>query len=96
VSRYAITLKDLDTGEVKDFEYDPGYFPGWDSQDEAVRQEVEEGNMSCDCNRVDYFYPDGVPEGRVFNCNTSHLNLQKIVNLDTGEEIALLMSEYIK
>jgi hypothetical protein len=52
--------------------------------------------MSCDCNRVDYFYPDGVPEGRVFNCNTSHLNLQKIVNLDTGEEIALLMSEYIK
>lgn len=90
--RYEITLKDTATNEVVTFEWVDPITRSIDpsEQDEQIRYYWEEGNLSCDCNRDSYFgHEDG-------SCNDERYNLQKIVNLITGQEVALLFPENVK
>ena len=89
---YQIYLKDMATGEVKaiDFEYSGNHPDGYDM---GVLWMWEQGNYSCDCNRGNYFYPDDETD---CPCGDERFNLQKIVNVTTGQEVELLMPEWVK
>ena len=72
--KYTVTLRDNETGEVRDFpvpyDWKDGSLFWW-----------SEGNMSCDCNRGQWFHGPSPPKD--FQCTLSRYDLLKIT-LDDG------------
>ncbi len=50
--KYIIILKDRETEEIKDIEYE------WNGSEESLDCYWQEGNYACDCNRFLVFYND--------------------------------------
>jgi len=58
MTKFTITLKDNQTGEIKDIEYFCSGPYEYATERELVEFIWEDGNNSCDCNRFSEFYPD--------------------------------------
>lgn len=92
---YQIYLKDTVTGEVKAIDYNDRYHYHPDGPDEGIRWIWEQGGYSTDQNRADYFYPeDNETEWQQSSC--TRFNLQRIVNVSRGHDVALVYPERVE
>lgn len=44
-----------------------------------------DGNWACDCNRLDFLYPEADPTGMLHGCGDDRIECLKVVRRDTGE-----------